>query len=164
MIKFSESEQAFFDTNLPYTDLPDDPVEVDAEKHLPLLEKINQGCHIFSDLTASEPRPSQFHTWGGSGWVDSRTAAEIKAELLKRLTPLTRRQFRLLLVLNGYDLDFIKSKIMEIEDSMTRQIALIEWEDATTFERESETLMMMAGILGMDEDRVNELWLQGLTL
>jgi hypothetical protein len=53
---------------------------------------------------------------------------------------------------------------MEIEDNMTRQIALIEWEDATTFERDNASLVMMAGLLGLDDDQVNAMWKQALTL
>ena len=83
---------------------------------------------------------------------------------LKSLVPLTRRQFRMVFILNGYDLDEIKAKILEIEDIQTRQLTLVEWEDAVTFERDNASLVMMAGLLGLDDDQVNAMWEQALTL
>lgn len=85
-------------------------------------------------------------------------------QYLKSLKPLTRRQFRMVLILNGYDLDDIKAKILEIEDIQTRQLTLVEWEDAVTFERDNASLVMMAGLLGLDDDQVNAMWKQALTL
>lgn len=86
------------------------------------------------------------------------------AYYLYTLKPLTRRQFRLVLVLNGYDLDQIKLKILEIPNALQRQVALIEWDDANNFERKSETLLLVAGLLGISENRINELWEQAMTL
>lgn len=83
---------------------------------------------------------------------------------LKSLVPLTRRQFRMVFILNGYDLDAIKAKILEIEDIQTRQLTLVEWEDAVTFERDNASLVMMAGLLGLNDDQVNAMWKQALTL
>ena len=164
MIHFSYKKQSFYDVELNYTDLPDDLIEVSSEQHYILLEKINNGCHIFSDLSVSAPRPSSFHLWQNGKWMDSRTPDQIQENELKALTPLTRRQFRMVLVLNGYDLDEIKAQILAIEDTQTRQLTLVEWEDATTFERDNASLVMMAGLLGLNDDQVNAMWKQALTL
>lgn len=90
--------------------------------------------------------------------------AEKYQNYLQTLKPLTRRQFRMAFVLNGYDLDSIKNKILEIEDMTIRQLTLIEWEDAITFERTNASLVMMAQLLGLSEDQVNAMWEQALTL
>lgn len=83
---------------------------------------------------------------------------------LNGLRSLSRRQFRRVLVLNGFDLDAIRAKILEIEDDQTRQLTLIDWEDADTFERLNPSLIMMANMLGLNEEQVNTMWEQALTL
>ena len=76
---------------------------------------------------------------------------------------LTRRQFRLALVLNGYNLADIELLINQIADQTQRQIIQVEWQDATTFERHSNNLLVMADLMGMDKPTVDALWSQALT-
>lgn len=78
--------------------------------------------------------------------------------------PLTRRQFRLALVTNDYNLADIESLIAQIEDDMQRQIIQIEWQDATTFIRTSPNLLFMANLMGLSTEQVDTLWSQALTL
>ena len=81
------------------------------------------------------------------------------------LTPaLTRRQFRLALVTNGYNLADIEALINQIEDDMQRQIIQIEWQDATVFERNNSSLFVMAALMGLSSAQIDELWSQALTL
>ena len=140
--------------------------QVDKETYELFFSKVNSGCMVLSieDQAFSPPKPSLTHTWNGDDWVDSRIPEQIQEIELKALTPLTRRQFRMVLVLNGYDLDEIKARISAIEDIQTRQLTLIEWEDANTFERTSPSLVMMAELLGLEDDQVNAMWEQALTL
>ena len=77
---------------------------------------------------------------------------------------LTRRQFRLALVTNGFALADIEALINQIKDSTQRQIALIEWQDGTAFERYSPSLLKMAELMNLSSPRVDELWSQALTL
>lgn len=76
---------------------------------------------------------------------------------------LTRRQFRLALVTNGYNLADIESLIAQITDDMQRQIIQIEWQDATTFIRTSPNLLTMANLMGLSAEQVDALWSQALT-
>ena len=78
--------------------------------------------------------------------------------------PLTRRQFRLALVANGYNLSDIEALINQIEDVVQRQVTLIEWQDATTFERNSSSLLDMAGLMQLNKEQVDALWSQALSL
>lgn len=78
--------------------------------------------------------------------------------------PLTRRQFRLALVTNGYNLADIETLIAQIEDDMQRQIIQIEWQDATVFERNNSSLLTMAALMNLSESQVDALWAQGLIL
>ena len=80
------------------------------------------------------------------------------------LKPLTRRQFRLALVMNGFALVDIEALINQIEDDMQRQIIQIEWQDATVFERNNSSLFVMAALMGLSSAKIDELWSQALTL
>ena len=80
------------------------------------------------------------------------------------LKPLTRRQFRLALVMNGFALADIEALINQIEDGTQRQITLIEWQDGTVFERYSPGLLKMAELTNLSSPQVDELWSQALTL
>ena len=77
---------------------------------------------------------------------------------------LTRRQFRLALVTNGFALADIEARINQIEDDMQRQIIQIEWQDATVFERNNSSLFVMAALMGLSSAQIDELWSQALTL
>ena len=76
---------------------------------------------------------------------------------------LTRRQFRLALVTNGYSLTDIETLIEQIPDEMQKQIIKIEWQDATTFTRTSPNLLTMANLIGLSAEQVDALWSQALT-
>lgn len=164
MINFSFKNQAFYDLTLNYAELPNDLVEITVEQHSELLNALNNGCIVFSDLTYSFPKPSQFHKWNGSEWIDPRTPAEIEAHRLAQFPALKRRQFMRVLVLNGFDLDQIEAEINKIPDTQTRQLALIDWKDATEFWRTDETLLMVADLLGLDTARIDAMWKQALQL
>lgn len=80
------------------------------------------------------------------------------------LKPLTRRQFRLALVMNGFALADIEALINQIEDDMQRQIIQIEWQDAAVFERNNSSLFAMAALMGLSSAQIDEIWSQALTL
>ena len=77
---------------------------------------------------------------------------------------LTRRQFQLALVTNGFALADIEARINQIEDSTQRQITLIEWRDGAAFERYSPNLLKMAKLMNLSSPQVDELWSQASTL
>ena len=80
------------------------------------------------------------------------------------MKPLKRRQFRLTLAMNGYDLNEIEALIDQIEDPMQRTIAQIEWQDATDFERTNPTLLKMVEMMQLTTAQVDQLWAFGLSL
>lgn len=51
MIKFSVKQQAFFDTSLLYSGLPNDLIDITDKQHGELLNALNTGCIVFKDLT-----------------------------------------------------------------------------------------------------------------
>lgn len=162
-ILFSTSEQAFFDNELDYPNLPQDLVPVSGEDHWRLLDLINAGRYVFSDLTISEPRPSIYHVMENGKWVDHRTTKEKRDAYLNGLKPLTRRQFKLTL-LNHNLLDKVSVAIDTIEDPVLKMRAKIEFEDSTTFERLDPTLAGLYKAMGLKESQVDSLWEEGLKL
>ena len=79
------------------------------------------------------------------------------------LKPLTRRQFKLVLLENGL-LDEVELAINNIEDKTTRTRMQIEYTEATEFKRNSESLLFMCQLLNLSEEQINNMWEQGLTL
>lgn len=157
MIKFSASKQAFYDDSLEYIDLPDDLIEITEEQHYALLDKINSGCIIFADLTASPPRPDQFHTWNGTAWVDQRTDAEKRAAYLASMPELTKRQFNLYL----YDAG-LKDEVDALLSANPR--AKVEFDSTDKVIRTSPTVEAMISLLGWTDEQVDQMWQQALTL
>jgi len=163
MINFSEANQAFYDLNLNYEPLPEDLVEVTSDEHIELLGKLNDGHYIFSDLSYTEKKPSIYHTWDGSGWVDNRTEEEKYATYLTQFTPLTRRQFKLSLLENGL-LDTVEQMIGAIEDPTLKSRIQIEYSESERFERTNDSVKYMLGVLNLTSDQVDEMWRYAITL
>lgn len=163
MIKFSEKTQAFYAIALNYSDLPDDLVDVTCEKHVELLELLNAGHHIYSNLTYSEKRPSTSHVWQDDGWIDSMTSAQKYENYLNSLRPLTRRQFMLTLIEHNLD-DDIEVAISNIEDTKQRKIINIEYKHSQSFERLSESVLFMCNLIELEEQKLNIIWEYGLRL
>lgn len=131
--------------------------------------EVEEGAYPDIDPTITDyqgnPAPSPLHELENGIWVISEeNAATLERERLEKMPDLTRRQFRLVLALNGYDLSQIETLINSIEDPMQRQITMIEWQDATTFHRTNPSLIVMAGLMGLDAETVDQLWLQASTL
>ena len=82
---------------------------------------------------------------------------------IKSLRPLTRRQFKLVLLENDL-LDDVELAINSIEDKTTRTRVQIEYTEATEFKRNSESLLLMCQLLNLSEEQINNMWEQGLTL
>lgn len=81
-----------------------------------------------------------------------------------QLSPLTRRQIRMGLVLNDVNLADVDTVLAAIEDPQERAIATIEWQDALQFERDHPLLKKVAPALGLTEDQVDAMWHNALLL
>ena len=91
------------------------------------------------------------------------TAEQQRQLYLQTLKPLTRRQFKLVLLQQGL-LDKVATAISNITDENLRLRIQIEYEDSTTFERENETLAQLYKALGLKENQVDRMWEEGLKL
>lgn len=155
MIKFSVKNKASYDLSLNYPELPEDLVEITAEKHQELLTALNSGCIVFDDLTYSDPSPSQFHTWNGTTWVDNRTPEEITAYNRSLLPKLSKRQFSLYLFDNKmYD------QVMGAINANPR--FKIEFDTVADIERLSPTVSAMAALLEWSDEQVDQMWQKAL--
>lgn len=81
-----------------------------------------------------------------------------------KIKSLTRRQFRLTLIANNYNLESIDALIAQIPDATQRQFTQIEWQDANTFERYNPSLLLMASMLEINSEMLNQMWAQALEL
>ncbi len=163
MLKFSQITQSFYDSELDYSAVPKDLVEISEEQHIQLLQKINSGCYVLKDLTCSEPRPSEFHIWSKGKWIDKRTESEKRTDFLNTLKPLTRRQFKLALLDNDL-LEKVESTIDTIPDLTLRKRMQIEYTESVEFQRQSESVIAMCEMLELCEDQVDQLWQYAMTL
>lgn len=156
MILFSLEKQAFYDSNLKYDDLPNDLIELSDDQHQRLYIELNKGARVLQDLTFSTPKPSQFHEWNGSEWVDPRTEEEKLAYKRSQYPKLTRYQFMLGLLKYGYKSSDIEAQIMLIEDEYARELAMVGFKDAGNFVRTDPSIDVMRDILGKTDLEIDE--------
>jgi hypothetical protein len=78
------------------------------------------------------------------------------------LTPLTPRQIRLALAGAGL-LDQVEAAI-NLLDEPTQSRLRIEWEYASTFERNNPLLLQIGAVLGLTSEQVDAVWLGALGL
>lgn len=88
---------------------------------------------------------------------------ERRAQYLVSLRPLTRRQFKLVLLESDL-LDHIENAISAIADDKTRARIQIEYTEATEFHRMSESVIYMYTLIGLTEVQVDTMWEQALRL
>lgn len=111
--------------------------------------------------------PSADHVWQDGEWVlppqpepEPPTPEEIRASM----PPLTPRQLRLGLVMNGYALGQVEQAISEIPDPQQKTIAEVEWEYATIFERANPLIDQIGAVLGLTPEQIDDMWMAALEL
>src|SRR3546814_15286669 len=101
----------------------------------------------------------------GNGVEREMTAAE-RADFLTSIPvvakaprpSLTARQLRLGLVANGLGLDQVETAIAAIEDPQQRDVASIEWQHASQFEREHPLIAQVGTALGLTVEPIDAMW------
>lgn len=104
--------------------------------------------------------------WNGSKWVENATQEEIdKAK--KYLVPETlhRMGLKIQLLLRGIEISEIIDSINSIPDSMfpkvAKQIAIIKFEEAAYFDRYNADLNLVAVMMGLTQDDLDEIFING---
>ena len=80
------------------------------------------------------------------------------------LPTLTSRQLRLGLVLHDISLSSVEAAIDAIEDETDREVARIEWEYATTFERSHPLVNQVGTALGLTPEQIDAMWTEAAAL
>jgi len=80
------------------------------------------------------------------------------------LRPLTARQLRLGLVTKGISLSSVEAAIDAIDDQTDREVARIEWEYATTFERSHPLVNQIGAALGLTPEQIDAMWTEAAAL
>ena len=75
------------------------------------------------------------------------------------VSEITPKQLRLVLLENGINAKAVETAIASIPDETTRKIAEIEWNYATGYGRNNESLIMIAtDLLGLDAQQIDAMW------
>lgn len=119
--------------------------------------KVEYVGEIKDGFTELKPT-SIFDTWNGSTWVDNRTAEEVVEYQRSQYPSLTRYQFKRCLLENGYKSSDIESQILRIKDEMTQELTLLGFKEATNFVRTDDSILAMQSVLGLSNEKVDELW------
>ena len=79
------------------------------------------------------------------------------------IAPITSRQIRLQIVLQGLSLSDITDAIAQLPEP-DRSLAAIEWEYATVCERQHTMVDSVGAILGLNSAQLDELWIAAAKL
>jgi hypothetical protein len=82
---------------------------------------------------------------------------------LSSLRPLSRKQFKLVLLDSGL-LDDLELSISNIENTLEKKRIEIEYTESTEFVRTSESVKTMFTLINQTEEQINELWEKALAL
>lgn len=74
---------------------------------------------------------------------------------------ISQMKFRMQLILSGISLESIYETINSIEDKTTRDIILTKFDYADVMERNDESLLQMATIMGISKEQVNQIFING---
>lgn len=91
------------------------------------------------------------------------TASQRYQLYLSSLKPLSRKQFKLVLLDSGL-LDDLELAISNIEDATEKKRIEIEYTESTEFARTSESVKTMFALINQTEEQINELWEKALAL
>lgn len=91
------------------------------------------------------------------------TASQRYQLYLSSLKPLSRKQFKLVLLDSGL-LDGLELAISNIEDVTEKKRIEIEYIESTEFARTSESVKTMFALINQTEEQINELWEKALAL
>ena len=91
------------------------------------------------------------------------TASQQYQLYLSSLKPLSRKQFKLVLLDSGL-LDDLELAISNIEDVTEKKRIEIEYIESAEFARTSESVKTMFALINQTEEQINELWEKALAL
>ncbi|WP_412032930.1 hypothetical protein ACLIR7_14990 [Nitratireductor aquimarinus] len=85
-------------------------------------------------------------------------------DLRASMPPLSARQLRLGLIANGITLASVQAAVDGIADPTAREMALVEWEYATTFERTHSLISQIGSALNLTPEEIDTMWSASISL
>ncbi|ATB03626.1 hypothetical protein VP03_12340 [Sinorhizobium meliloti] len=113
-----------------------------------------------TEIAPPEFIPGHIFKWAGSEWVPE----EIPPTPSLHMPALTARQFRLGLVNNGLTPAQVTATIEAMPNGSAKETALIEWEYATTFNREHPLIATVGAALGLSDEQIDAMWVAAVDL
>ena len=78
---------------------------------------------------------------------------------------ITRRQLRLALLRLGVTGDQVEAQIAAMRGTpIEREAAMIEWQDATTYERNHHLVVALGAALGLTTAQIDDAWMEAATI
>ncbi len=117
------------------------------------------------EILKHETNPNtEYHIWDGTEWIDPRTEEEKLTYKRSQYPKLKRYQFKRCLLEKGYKSSDIEARIQTIEDEIIRELTLLGFREATNFVRTDSGVLEMQSVLGLSDEKVDELWEYALKL
>lgn len=127
---------------------------------------LGDGDDLPGGYTLLEP-PAQIEghrvSWDGEAWT-LEAIPEPVPEPDPGLPPLTARQLRLGLIAAGIALSSVEAAVAAIEDAAGREIAKVEWEYASQFDRDHPLIEQVGVALGLTPEQIDAAWLAAVNL
>lgn len=109
-------------------------------------------------------KPGAYYEWQGGEWVHVPPPDPTLEEVRAAMPPLSARQLRLGLIANGITLASVQAAIDGIADPTAREIAQVEWEYATTFERTHSLILQIGTALNLTPEEIDVMWSASISL
>lgn len=130
-MKFSESTQAFYASDIDYPTLPEDVIGISDDDYQKLFSAVNAGSHVYlesGELVISEVRPDSYHEWDNDlkSWTITDSAQQqMKAD---QVTLANQKKTQLL--------EIATSVISPLQDALDLQMAIdTETEQLTAWKK-----------------------------
>ena len=106
--------------------------------------------------------PDIYHVWNAAKkkWQTSDELQAAKLQDWRVSAPeITPKHLRLVLLENGVNAKAVEAAIASIPDEGIREVAAIEWNQATGYQRNNPNLIMIATeLLGFDDVKIDAMW------
>ena len=170
MLYFSKNTGGFYDNDIhAEANIPSDALEITVEQHQTMLMYLNSGGRIEengSEFVFIPAPPDAYHVWNEAkqAWeTDADLQGAKLSDWRNRVAEITPKQLRLVLLENGINAKKVEAAIASIPDETTREIAEIDWNYATGYQRNNENLIMIAtDLLGLDALKIDAMWQSAL--
>ncbi|UOO90270.1 hypothetical protein LVJ82_04595 [Vitreoscilla massiliensis] len=130
-----------------------------------VCQDIATGQYVFNGVLAGF-QPDAYHIWNAATktWeTDADLQAAKLADWRNNVAEITPKQLRMVLLENGVNSKAVETAIAAIEDETIREVAMIEWQYATGYQRNNANLIMIATeLLGFDDLKIDAMWQSAL--